>query len=207
MRPSIDGAGTSPVVESGGASAGRRPGNAILGLAIAFFRVGVFGFGGGPSMIPLIQREIVGANRWLNEEDFLDLYAAASSLPGPIATNLAGYVGWRAAGIRGAVMAVLALCAPTGVAIVALGGLYASVKDTQIVQFVLAGVRPVVIALLLGVVVLFAPSALSSRDGRGVTLKVALVVVAFGLAVLTPIHPALLIAVGAGVGLLLRGLW
>lgn len=177
-------------------------------LFLAFVRVGVFGFGGGPSMIPLVRIEAVKTNSWLSDEEFMELYAVASSLPGPISTNLAGYFGWRVAGPLGSLAALLGLTLPSGVAIVALGGLYAATKESQLVQDALAGVRPVVIALLLGVAVAFAPKALRSLRGRGGwILRAVAIVAAFLVAAFTPAHPALLIAAGAVLGLALRRVW
>lgn len=177
-------------------------------LFLAFLRVGVFGFGGGPSMIPLIRAEAVGTNGWVDDDEFMEVYAVASSLPGPIATNLAGYLGRHVAGPLGSLVALLGLTAPSGVAMVALGGLYLATKDSPLVQDALAGIRPVVIALLLGVAVSFAPRALVSlRGARGVALRVLLVAVAFAVAAFMPVHPAVLIVAGAVVGLSARGVW
>lgn len=180
----------------------------LASLAVAFGRVGTFGFGGGPSMIPLIRNEAVETNGWMSDEEFMELYAVASSLPGPIATNLAAYFGWRVAGLLGSISALTGLIAPSGLAIVGLGGLYAATKDSAAVQDVLAGIRPVVIALLLGVAISFAPRALASlRRLPGTLLKAVFVVAIFAVAALTQVHPAALIAVGAGVGLALRRVW
>lgn len=187
----------------------RRPGlKRLVELFLAFLRVGVFGFGGGPSMIPLIRAEAVDANAWVDDDGFMELYAVASSLPGPIATNLAGYFGRRMAGPLGSVAALLGLTLPSGVAMIALGGLYLATKDSPLVQDALAGIRPVVIALLLGVAFTFAPRALSSARGtRGVTLRIVLVAAAFAVAAFTPVHPAVLIVGGAAVGMLLWRAW
>lgn len=179
----------------------------LVSLAVAFSRVGTFGFGGGPSMIPLIRTEAVVTNGWLGDEEFMELYAVASSLPGPISTNLAAYFGWRVAGLAGSLSALTGLIAPSGLAIVALGGLYAATKDTAVVQDALAGIRPVVIALLLGVAISFAPKALASRRRRGTLLRAAFVAAAFVIAAFTDVHPAFLIVAGAGVGLALRRVW
>lgn len=159
-------------------------------------------------MIPLLKLEVVDTNGWMTDEEFIDLYAVASSLPGPISTNLAGYLGWRVAGLLGAVCALIGLTAPTGIAMVALGGVYHATKDFRLVQGALAGIRPVVIALLMGVVVTFLPKALMSDRGRkGLALKGAAILVAFLAAVVTPLHPAVLIASGAIVGQLMRSTW
>lgn len=177
-------------------------------LFLAFLRVGLFGFGGGPAMIPLIKAEAVEGNAWVDSDEFMEIYAVASSLPGPIATNLAGYFGRRLAGPLGSLTALLGLTLPSGVAMVALGGLYLATKDTPVVQDALAGIRPVVIALLLAVAVSFAPRALASERGRsGVGLRAALVAAAFAFAVFTPVHPAVLIVVGAAIGMALWRTW
>lgn len=159
-------------------------------------------------MIPLLRIEVVKTNGWMSDEEFMELYAVASSLPGPISTNLAGHFGWRLAGLPGALAGLFGLTLPTGIAIVALGGLYNATKDSSLVQAALAGVRPVVIALLLGVAVAFAPKALQSVRGRsGLIMRATFIAAAFLVAVLTPAHPALLIACGAVIGLALRRVW
>lgn len=159
-------------------------------------------------MIPLIRAEAVDTYQWVDEDEFMEIYAVASSLPGPIATNLAGYFGRRQGGPLGALLALLGLTLPSGVAIVALGGLYQATKDTPLVRDALAGIRPVVIALLLGVAVTFAPRALATVRGRtGSWLRATLIAVAFAVAAFTDVHPAVLIVAGAVVGLAMRGRW
>src|SRR5690606_13803353 len=88
-------------------SAAREQSARIWRLFLAFMRVGAFGFGGGPSMIPLVRTEVVKTNAWMSDEEFMELYAVASSLPGPISTNLAGFFGWRVAGAIGSMAALL----------------------------------------------------------------------------------------------------
>ena len=73
----------------------------IWQLFVSFTKVGLFGFGGGPSMIPLIQEEVVDAQAWLTQDEFVDAFAFGNSLPGPIATKIAGYVGYQVAGVGG----------------------------------------------------------------------------------------------------------
>jgi len=176
----------------------------LAALTAAFGRVGLFGFGGGPSFIPLIQRE-VETHRWLTREAFLDAFAFGNALPGPIATKLAGYIGYRVAGWAGATVALLALTGPTIVAMVALAALYARYQETALVAGFLTGLRPVVIGLLVVTVVSFAPSALGAvRDGRARWLTWGITAAAFGAAVLFDVHPGLLILAGGLVGLLVR---
>lgn len=182
--------------------------NRLWRLFLAFARIGVFGFGGGPSMVPLVRAETVKTNAWMRDEEFMEVYAVASSLPGPIAVNLAGHVGWKVAGPVGSLSALFGLTLPAGIAIIALGGLYNATKDSSLVRDALAGIRPVVIALLLGVAVAFTPKALvSARGRRGLLLKSLAVIMAFALAAFTPTHPAVLIVSGAVLGLGMRRTW
>ncbi len=175
----------------------------LADLASAFGKVGLFGFGGGPSFIPLIQRE-VEARRWLSREAFLDAFAFGNALPGPIATKLAGYVGYRVAGWAGALVALLALTVPTILAMVGLAALYVQYQDDPWVEGFLTGLRPVVIGLLVYTVVIFAPRALGPLGSwRSNLLRWGLAVAAFVAAIAFGIHPGLLILAGGVAGIVL----
>lgn len=172
-------------------------------LLIAFGRAGSFGFGGGPAFIPLIEREVL-AHGWLSHTGFLDALAFGNALPGPITTKLAGYVGYRVAGWPGALVALVGLTVPTILAMIALAALYLRYQETAAVERFLAGLRPVVIALLVLVVVGFAPSALApSTDRYERAWRWLVALGAFVLAVTLDVHPALLILAGGVLGLLL----
>ena len=181
------------------AGVGRRGAGKLLELSWSFTKIGLLGFGGGPSFIPLVQAEVVTARAWLSREQFMDAFAFGNALPGPISTKLAGYVGYRVAGWPGALAALLGLTLPTILAMILLAAFYLRFRDAPLLQSFLVGLRPVVVALLLVVVLEFAPSAFGA--GRvGLWLLGAL---AFGLAAFAGVHPALLILGGGLVGLLL----
>jgi chromate transporter len=172
-------------------------------LAVSFGKVGLFGFGGGPAFIPLIEREVTD-RRWLDRPGFLDAFAFGNTLPGPIATKLAGYVGYRVAGWAGATSALLALTVPTIVAMIALAELYFANQDAAAVQGFLRGLRPVVIALLLQVVLQFAPGALGPlAHYRAHLLAWAIFAAAFAAAV-AGVHPGILIVAGGTLALFAR---
>ncbi len=175
----------------------------LIDLLVSFGRVGIFGFGGGPSMIPLIQEEVVGVRAWMTNEEFLTAFAFGNALPGPIATKMAGYVGFHVAGALGATVGLLALTLPTIVAMVALGGLYLRFREAPAVAAFLKGVRPVVVALLALVVWQFLPSAFGRPPQWVANAGLWLIaVVAFGLSVRAGVHPALLIVAGGVVGII-----
>lgn len=118
-------------------------------LFVAFGRANIFGFGGGPSVIPLIQLEVVNNYKWLSTEEFTDALAMGNALPGPIATKMSAYVGYKVAGLWGALAALAGTVVPTAVAMLGLAGLYFKYKDTPQMAGMLKAVRPVVVVLLI----------------------------------------------------------
>ncbi|MCA9838291.1 MAG: chromate transporter [Trueperaceae bacterium] len=170
----------------------------------SFGKVGIFGFGGGPSFVPLIQEEVVEVQKWLSKEEFLDAFAFGNALPGPIATKLAGFVGYKVAGWPGAVMGLLGVTVPTIIAMVIFFNIYLRYQNNPAFNNFLKGVRPVVIALLALVVWEFIPKALGNPPqwlGNWALWLVA--IVAFVASVRFNVHPALLIVLGGVVGLTL----
>ncbi|MBU5195311.1 chromate transporter, partial [Vibrio cholerae] len=80
---------------------------------LAFFRVGILGYGGGPSSIPLVKKEVVDKYKWMTDDEFSDVLALGNALPGPIATKMAGYIGWQVKGVFGMINAIIASVVPT----------------------------------------------------------------------------------------------
>ncbi len=181
--------------------------NELWALLYSFAKVGVFGFGGGPSMIPLIQAEVVTAQGWLSPGEFVDAFAFGNALPGPIATKLAGYVGFQVAGVPGVFAALFGVALPTILAMVALASFYRRHRDHKGVANFLRGVRPVVVALLLLVVWDFMPSTFGEPgDWPGNWPFWLLAALALALSLRFRLHPALLIVGGGALGVLfLRG--
>lgn len=173
-------------------------------LFVSFLKVGVFAFGGGASVIPILHQEVVKERGWLDEAEFLDAYTLGSSMPGPVGSNLAGYVGFHVAGWPGALVSLAASTLLGVAAMIALAALYLEHRSNPVVQGFLLGVRPVVIALLAAVVWEFIPAALGRprewRRHRGLWL---LALLASVLAIGFDAHPALLISLGGLTGLLL----
>lgn len=168
----------------------------LLDIGAAWLRVGVFGFGGGPSVLPLIHHECVERYRWVDEAAYLDALAFGNALPGPIAVKLAAYLGKVAGGWPGAVVAVVAMSTPGLVLMFALAGLWARFRDAPAVGGMMRGVRPAIVGLLAYTVWELAPDGL--RDGVGVALAVGAFV-----ALVLKVHPALVIAASVAVGVAL----
>lgn len=118
-------------------------------LFIGFFRAGMLGYGGGPSSIPLVHKEVVVTYKWMNDEEFSDCLALGNTLPGPIATKMAGYIGYKVAGTLGMFNAVIATVIPTVVLMLVLIGFLSSIGDSPIVQGMTKAIAPVVGVMLL----------------------------------------------------------
>ncbi|MGQ7865792.1 chromate transporter [Bacillus pumilus] len=159
-------------------------------LIIAMVRTGILGFGGGPSVIPLIRHEAVVKYQWVNDDEFGETLAIANALPGPIATKMSAYLGYRLKGVSGAIVATAAHILPTCLAMVALVTLVSVLSSSQIIQNMIGAVTPV-IAVLLGIMAYeFGQKTLK---GFGMIFGIALFLLAFiGLQVLS-IHPGIIV--------------
>ena len=118
-------------------------------LFSTFFRIGLFTFGGGYAMIPLIQREAVEKQGWVTDDDILEIIAIAESTPGPIAINSATFVGYRAAGVAGSACATLGVVLPSFIIILILAGVLAQFQALAAVKYAFFGIRAGVLALVL----------------------------------------------------------
>lgn len=163
-----------------------------LQLLIAFGRVGLLGFGGGPSLLPLMQVECVGAG-WVTEDQFREGIVAGQALPGPIATKMAAYVGWQAGGTLGALAALIGVVAPTALLMVAATGFVARHHEHPVVAGALRGARPAVVAMLAYVAWDLAPTGIHSASGAAVAA------IAFG-ALVGGLHPAWVMVGALAVG-------
>lgn len=119
-----------------------------LHIFYAFFKVGILGYGGGPSSIPLVHKEAVDRYKWLNDDDFGDILALGNTLPGPIATKMAGYIGYRVGGWLGMINAVLATSVPTILLMIVLLTSLTSFKNLDWVQGMTKAVLAVVGVML-----------------------------------------------------------
>jgi chromate transporter len=118
-------------------------------IFLAFFIPGILGYGGGPASIPLVENEVVKRYEWMTVQEFSEVLALANSLPGPIATKMAGFIGYSEGGILGAFIGVFATVAPSLILMVFLLGILYKYKDSPKVKRLTMFVRPV-IAILLG---------------------------------------------------------
>jgi len=169
----------------------------LLRVLLSFLKVGLFGYGGGPSMIPLVQEEVVDVHGWLSTEEFVDALAMGNSLPGPIVVKMATFVGYKTAGAPGVVAAVLGVSLPGLILMLLMTMFFLRFKDHAKVQAVLKAVRPAVVGLLAVVIYSVWPSSVNRRWDSALIAVVTLIAVA-----LLKVHPAIAILAAAILGFL-----
>jgi len=119
-----------------------------LKLFLSFLQIGLFSIGGGLAALPLIQNQVVTIHGWLTLPEFVDVISIAEMTPGPIAVNSATFVGIKIAGLPGAVIATAGCIIPSCIIVLTMALLYQRYKKLTLMQGVLSGLRPAVVALI-----------------------------------------------------------
>ncbi|MCL2571302.1 MAG: chromate transporter [Defluviitaleaceae bacterium] len=158
-----------------------------------FFVANILGYGGGPSIVPLIQHEVVTVYGWLTAYEFAEIFAMGNALPGPIAPKMAAYIGFNQAGVLGSFMGLVATVMPSVILMVLLMGLLKKHKDSPQVQRLTRYIRPA-IAVLIGEMAI--RSLFSAWTGLGWIHMLILVGVSTLCLTKLKVHPAFLV-VGA----------
>lgn len=153
----------------------------LLKLFTTFFRIGLFTFGGGYAMVPLIERDVVEKNGWVGKDNFIDLLAVAQSAPGVFAVNMAVFIGYRLRGKRGALAASLGCVLPSVAIILLIALFFRSFRHIEVVNNIFMGIRPVVVALIAVPVFNVARSAKLSWMTAWIPVLSALLIVQFGV--------------------------
>jgi chromate transporter len=169
---------------------------ALLGaLAMVFGQLSLLAFGGGNSVLGEMQRQVVDVHPWMTAQEFASLFALAQAAPGPnmLVTTL---VGWRVAGLAGALVATAGMCGPSSVLTFVSVGLWYRFRNAPWRATVQAGLVPVTAGLIMAGAALLLHTT-SAAWGTG-----ALTLVAVGLFLFTRIHPLIVLAVAAALGAL-----
>ena len=144
-------------------------------------------------MVPLIEREVIDNNGWVAREDFLDLLTLAQSAPGPIALNTAVFVGYRIAGLKGAISALMGIVLPAFTIILLVAMFFADIRDNIYVDAAFKAMRPVVVALIVAPIV-----GLAKSMNRWLWVVSAITAVAIWYVGISPVY---VLVAGAVVGL------
>lgn len=166
--------------------------NGYKQLIIGMGRTGILGFGGGPSVIPLIRHESVTRYQWVEDDEFGEILAIANTLPGPIATKMAAYLGYRIKGWSGAAVSVLAHILPSCLAMVFLVAFIGTLSNSVIIQNMIGAVIPVVAVMLGQMAYEFAEKAVK---GLGWIMGIILFAISFFLLQTITLHPGIVIVI------------
>ena len=182
-----------------------------LKLFLTFFEIGLFTFGGGYAMISLI-REKVLAYGWLAEDELLNVIAISESTPGPIAVNMASFVGSTQAGFLGSLVATLGVILPSFIIILLISAILKNFLKYKAVSAFLKGVRPAVVGLIIATAISTGVSIISgfksigdsfSPDIKAIIILAAITAFAFGFKKIAKKKPSpiLMILISAGLGM------
>ena len=127
----------------------------ILDLALSYFKVGLFTFGGGLAMIAIIQHEYVEKRKWIDSDEFESMVAIAESTPGPVAINCATYIGYKVGGVLGSLVATIAVCLPSFFIIYLISLIFDAFMSIKLVQYAFKGIQVAIIFLILSAGVKF----------------------------------------------------
>ena len=177
-----------------------------LDLFWTFFKIGLFTFGGGYAMLPLIQAE-VAAHGWLTTETLLNFVAVSESTPGPFAVNIATYVGSRLAGVPGGACATLGVALPSFLIILIVARCYERFRTSRIVSGVMTGLKPAVIGLIGSAILTMGSAVLFPGGFTTAVFSAASFWITVGIFAVTAVlafkkvHPIALICLSAALGI------
>lgn len=171
-----------------------------LKLFFEFFKIGLFTFGGGLSMIPFIQKSVVEKNKWMSEDEMIDMLAISESTPGPIAINCATFVGYRVGKIRGAILSTLGVVLPSFIIILIISLFYEKFIEVKVIKWAFLGIKAGVAALILN-----AGLKILKKTEHNL-FSFAIMLLAIEIALFTSIHTVFVIIFGLVVGVVFYSL-
>ena len=187
----------------------------LLQLFLTFLLIGTVSFGGGYGMISLVREQVLSPG-WLTVSEFLDFIAVSESTPGPLAVNMATFIGSSQAGFPGALVATVGVVLPAFLIILLIAALLKNLLRYRGVEAFLSGVRPTVVGLILGTALLLGLSACFSlgslRDATGISPDPVVLLILFCLVAFDgasrawnrrALSPILLILLSAILGMLI----
>lgn len=173
--------------------------NILLKLYLSFFKIGIFGYGGGYAMLPLIEKEVAINNQWLSGSEFLDIIGVSQMTPGPISINTATFVGYRVAGVWGSFFATLGVVSFSFILVSIATHYILKFKDSKVLKLALKGMRPALVGLIFSAFLSLAGK--SYLDIKSVIIGGSILLVSMK----TKIHPILTIVIAGAMGTLFYG--
>lgn len=171
--------------------------SSLLEMFVSFFKIGLFTFGGGYAMIPMIQKEVVDNKKWITEDEMMQYFSLSQCTPGVIAVNTATFVGAKKKGVLGAIFSTLGVITPSILIITVLA--YALTKFSHIpfINHAFAGIRPAVASLIFMSFIKILKSSVKNY------LQVIVCIISFILVAFFNISPVYIVIIGIVYGLLI----
>ena len=151
--------------------------NIYLKILWVFTKIGLFSYGGGNAVLPLIRQEVVINNMWLKGTEFTDLVAISQVTPGPIAINAATYIGYKVGGFGGSILANLGIILPTFILMLLITKAFMKFKHNEYVQNMFSGILPVTVGLIASAAVMVSYG--SFADYKSVLIFVGVFIAAY----------------------------
>jgi chromate transporter len=162
----------------------------LASILFAFGKISPMTFGGGFAMVPLIEKEVIVRRSWLKSEELTDVLAVSQSVPGAVAINSAMFIGYRLAGIPGAVAAMAGVLLPTLIIVLALAVAFTQYRNLPLVNAAFEGIRPAIVAIICYAGYRVSKSAVTDKTTLGILLG------SIGALLFVNVHPALVIIGG-----------
>lgn len=169
----------------------------LFQIFFSFSKIAPVTFGGGYAMIPVMEKEVVDKRNWMNTKDIGDIFAVAESIPGSIAVNSSTFIGYRLAGVKGAIAALLGVSIPTFIIVVLLSMFFLKVQDNPKVEAAFEAIRATIVAFIVYAGIKIGKSAIVDK------MSVVFVVSAVAVLLFLHVHPVITIAISAFVGMFL----
>lgn len=177
----------------------------LISLFLTFFKLGIFSIGGGPTMLTLLQGELVEKKKWLTNDELMEMTAIAESTPGPIAINLATYLGYKKGGFFGALFSTLGVIITPFVLMFCISLFLENILSYNAIKYAFMGVKVGVVFLLLKVSFTLVKSM--KKDWFGILLLVSVTIAMVTITILAINFSAIyFILLGAVLGLLIYGI-
>ncbi|MGL4779320.1 MAG: chromate transporter [Bacteroidales bacterium] len=161
-----------------------------------YFKIGLFGFGGGYAILSLIQHEVVEVNQWVTTEEFTDILAISQMTPGPVGINSATYIGYQVTGsVWGAIVATLATVLPSFIIVILIARFFFAFRNNKWIKGAFEGIRPAAVGMI-------ASAAIMLMNGTNFIdwISVAICVVSFVAMYFMKLHPIWIIVVSGAAG-------
>lgn len=168
---------------------------ALFEIFLVFLKIGPVTFGGGFAMIPVIEKEIVERKKWMDSSEITDILAVAQAIPGAVAMNSAMLVGYRLAGVAGAITALFGVLLPTFLIVLLLSLFFMQIRHNPKIEAAFVSIRATVVAIIVYAALKIGRTAAIDKTTS------AMIVISVGALYFLGIHPIWMIVAGGGVGI------